>query len=156
MSFQFSFNNEIGKFGEHLAEVVFNLSSLVKRSFWVETCPLKTTDAVNSLGRTCSLTEANQLLICTSLKPLFSLFLGLGSTFVFFMYQSNRSFNIPPRQPPLGHLNFWKIFVQIPPTPGRKAVQMPPPPGRLPYYCFNFSVAVHVNMVYYTTHIYIL
>ena len=30
------------------------------------------------------------------------------------MYQSNRSFNVPPRQRP-GHLNFWKIFVQIPP-----------------------------------------
>ena len=50
----------------------------------------------------------------------------------------------PPRQPP-GHLNFWKIFVQIPPSRGRKAVQMPhhrsipgdqmpPPPGK-------FSVA---------------
>ena len=39
------------------------------------------------------------------------------------MYQSNRSFNIlPPR-----HLNYWKSFVQIPPSPGRKAVQMPPP-----------------------------
>ena len=37
------------------------------------------------------------------------------------MYQSNRSFNIPPGQPP-GHLNFWKIFVQIPPSPGWKAV----------------------------------
>ena len=62
------------------------------------------------------------------------------------MYQSNRSFNIhpPPGQPP-GHLNFWKSFVQIPPSRGRKAVQMPhhrsipgdqmpPPPG-------NFSVA---------------
>ena len=32
---------------------------------------------------------------------------------------------------PHGHLNFWKIFVQIPPSPGRKAVQMPPPPGRI-------------------------
>ena len=52
----------------------------------------------------------------------------------------------PPGKPP-GHLNFWKIFVQIPPSRGRKAVQMPhhrsipipgdqmpPPPG-------NFSVA---------------
>ena len=50
----------------------------------------------------------------------------------------------PPGQPP-GHLNFWKIFVQIPPSRGRKTVQMPhhrsipgdqmpPPPG-------NFSVA---------------
>ena len=53
------------------------------------------------------------------------------------MYQSNRSFNIP--QLP-GHLNIWKIFVQIPSSRGRKAVQMPhhrsipgdqmpPPPG---------------------------
>ena len=33
------------------------------------------------------------------------------------MYQSNRSLNIPPGQPP-GHLNFWKIFVQIPPSRG--------------------------------------
>ena len=56
------------------------------------------------------------------------------------MYQSIRSFNIPPGQPP-GHLNFWKIFVQIPPSPGRKAVQMPPPLGKFPDYCFNFSVA---------------
>ena len=50
----------------------------------------------------------------------------------------------PPGQPP-GHLNFWKICVQIPPSRGRKAVQMlhhksipddqmPPPPE-------NFSVA---------------
>ena len=54
------------------------------------------------------------------------------------MYQSNRSFNIPARQPP-GHLKFWKIFVQIPPSLGRKAVQMPPPSGKLPDYCFNFS-----------------
>ena len=49
-----------------------------------------------------------------------------------------------PGQPP-GHLNFWKIFVPIPPFRGRKAVQMPnhrsipgyqmpPPPG-------NFLVA---------------
>ena len=46
----------------------------------------------------------------------------------------------PPGQPP-GHLGFWKIFVQISLSPGRKAVQMPPPPGKLPDYCFNFSVA---------------
>ena len=46
----------------------------------------------------------------------------------------------PPRATP-GHLNFWKIFVQIPPSPSGKAVQMPPPPGELPDYCFNFSVA---------------
>ena len=30
----------------------------------------------------------------------------------------------PPRATP-GHLNFWKIFVQIPPSRGRKAVQLP-------------------------------
>ena len=30
------------------------------------------------------------------------------------MYQSNRSFNIPPGQPP-GHLNFWKTFGKFPP-----------------------------------------
>ena len=51
------------------------------------------------------------------------------------MYQSNRSFGSPPR-----HLNFWKIFPQMPPSLGRKAVQMPPL-GKLPDYCFNFSVA---------------
>ena len=51
------------------------------------------------------------------------------------MYQSNRSFGSPPR-----HLNFLKIFVQMPPSLGRKAVQMPPL-GKLPDYCFNFSVA---------------
>ena len=33
---------------------------------------------------------------------------------------------LPPGQPP-GHLNFWKIFVQIPDSLSRKAVQMPPP-----------------------------
>ena len=49
------------------------------------------------------------------------------------MYQSNRSFNIPPGQPP-GHLNFWKISVQIPPSPGQIAVQMPPPRGNKPFY----------------------
>ena len=47
------------------------------------------------------------------------------------MYQSTRSFNIPPGQPP-GHLNFWKKFFQIPPSPGQKGDQMPPPPGKLP------------------------
>ena len=45
-----------------------------------------------------------------------------------------------PGQPP-GHLNFLKIFVPIPPSPGGKGVQMPPPPGELPDYCFNFLVA---------------
>ena len=33
----------------------------------------------------------------------------------------------PPATP--GHLNFWKIFVEIPPSLGRKAVQTPPSPG---------------------------
>ena len=67
----------------------------------------------------------------------------LSSLLPSIMYQWNRSLSIPPGQPP-GHLNFWKIFVQIPPSRGQKAVQMPhhrsipgnqmlPPPG-------NFSV----------------
>ena len=58
--------------------------------------------------------------------------------------QIEASTSPPPRQPP-GHLNFWKIFVQIPPFGGQQAVQMPrdrsipgdqmpPPPG-------NFWVA---------------
>ena len=34
------------------------------------------------------------------------------------MYQSNRSLNIPPGKNPPGYLNFWKIFVQIPPSRG--------------------------------------
>ena len=67
---------------------------------------------------------------------------------VFFSYfsfdlctsQFEASTSPPPGQSP-GHLNFWKIFVQIPPSPGRKAVQMPPPLGKFPDYCFNFSVA---------------
>ena len=53
----------------------------------------------------------------------------------------------PPGQPP-GHFNFWKIFVQILPSPGRKAVQMPPPPGKLPAYCFNFSVPSIMLLIY--------
>ena len=55
---------------------------------------------------------------------------GASRIITIVMYQSNRSFNIPPGQP-LGHLNFGKIFVQIPPSPGRKAVEMPPPQGKL-------------------------
>ena len=54
------------------------------------------------------------------------------------MYQSNRSFNIPPGNPP-GIWIFVQIFVQIQSSPGRKAVQMPPPSGKLPDCCFNFS-----------------
>ena len=64
----------------------------------------------------------------------------LCQQFVHVMYQSNRSLNIPP-----GHLNFWKIFVQIPPSRGRKAVQMPHyrsiPGGQMPPPMGNFSVA---------------
>ena len=44
------------------------------------------------------------------------------------MYQSYRSFNIPPGNPRA--FEFLKKFVQIPPSPRRKAD-----------YCFNFSVA---------------
>ena len=40
------------------------------------------------------------------------------------MYRSNRSFNIPPGQPP-GHLTCSKIIVQTPPYPSQNAVQMP-------------------------------
>ena len=51
------------------------------------------------------------------------------------MYQSNRSFNTPPPGQPPWHLNFWKIFVQIPPSPGQKGKQMsPPPPENIPDY----------------------
>ena len=44
----------------------------------------------------------------------------------------NASCNVPvksklkhPSRATPGHLNFWKSFVQIPPSRGRKAVQMP-------------------------------
>ena len=40
------------------------------------------------------------------------------------MYQSNRSFNIPPGQP-LGHLNFWKIFGKFPPPEAEKLFKCP-------------------------------
>ena len=46
--------------------------------------------------------------------------------FYLLMYQQIEASTSPPGQPP-GHLNFWKIFVQIPPSSGRKAVQMPHP-----------------------------
>ena len=38
----------------------------------------------------------------------------------------------PP--PPPGHLKFWKINVQIPPSPSQIAVQMPPPRGNKPFH----------------------
>ena len=76
------------------------------------------------------------------------------------MYQSNQSLNIPPGQPP-GHLNFWRIFVQIPSSRGRKAVQMPhhrsipsyqmpSPLGKLFrsfYYAPESKLCRYVNMV---------
>ena len=40
----------------------------------------------------------------------------------------------PHPPPPPGHLNFWKISVQIPPSPSQIAVQMPPPQGNKPFY----------------------
>ena len=58
-------------------------------------------------------------------------------------YQTNRSLNIPPRN----HrgLNFWKIFVQIPHSRGRKAVQIPHhrsiPGDQMPPLPGNFLVA---------------
>ena len=65
------------------------------------------------------------------------------SAFNDIMYQSNRSFNIPPPGQPPGICIFCKIFVQIPPSRGRNAVQMPhhrsipgdqmPPPPVLEY-----------------------
>ena len=63
------------------------------------------------------------------------------------MYQSNRSFNIPQGNPP-GIWIFEKNLVQIPPSPGQKAVQMPPSPRKLfSSFCYA-SEAVQVNMVY--------
>ena len=41
------------------------------------------------------------------------------------MYRSNRSFNITLDNPP-GLYNFWKTSVEIPPSPGQKAVQNTP------------------------------
>ena len=40
------------------------------------------------------------------------------------MYQSNRSSNILPGQPP-GHLNFWKIFAKFPPPEAEKLFKCP-------------------------------
>ena len=44
--------------------------------------------------------------------------------YIAIMYHLNRSFNIPPGQPP-GHLNFWKIFVQIPSPRAEKLFKCP-------------------------------
>ena len=49
-------------------------------------------------------------------------------------YPTNPS--LPPPPPP-GHLNFWKISVQIPPSPSQIDVQMPPPRGNKPLYLKN-------------------
>ena len=61
----------------------------------------------------------------------------------------------PPGATP-GHLNFWKIFVQIPSSRGRKAVQMPhhrsipddqtPTPGKLFGSFYYAPEAVYVNL----------
>ena len=50
-------------------------------------------------------------------------------------YQSNRSFNIPPDNPP-GIWIFGKFLSKSPLLEPKTAVQMPPPPGKLPDNCF--------------------
>ena len=40
------------------------------------------------------------------------------------MYQSNQTLNILPQATP-GHLNFWKIFVQISPPQAEKLFKYP-------------------------------
>ena len=79
------------------------------------------------------------------------------------MYQSNRSFNIPPPGSLPGISIFGKFLFKFPPHRAEKLFKCPHLQAELPDYCFNFSVAspfaskaVHVNMVYQTTHIYIL
>ena len=69
------------------------------------------------------------------------------------MYQSNRSFNIPPRA-----FEFLENFCSNTHSPGRKAVQMPPPPRNFQITVLTFqhllyyaSEAMYVNMVYQTT-----
>ena len=73
--------------------------------------------------------------------------------------QIEASTSPPPHGQTLGHLNFCKIFVQIPPSRVRKAVQMPhyrsipgdqmpPPPGKLFGSFYYAPEAVYVNMVY--------
>ena len=62
------------------------------------------------------------------------------------MYQSNRSFNIPPPQEIPRHLNFWKILVQIAPSLGQKAVQMPPPPPSPPWFINLHGISATRNM----------
>ena len=87
-----------------------------------------------------------------TLRTLYCAFVGsqleygsvVWSAFTALMYQSNRSFNIPPprgKPPPPPAFEFLENFWKIPSSPGRKAVQMPPSPRELPDYCFNFSVA---------------
>ena len=64
------------------------------------------------------------------------------------MYQSNRSFNIPPGQTP-GHLNFWKIFGKFSPPEAEKLFQVIkyPTPGKLFGSFYYAPEAVYVNMV---------
>ena len=68
------------------------------------------------------------------------------------MYQSNRSFNIPPRATPRA-FEFWQIFVQIPPSRAEKLFKCPPP-GKLPDNCFNFSVASSKHGLLHNTYLY--
>ena len=66
------------------------------------------------------------------------------SVFLSFYVPVKSKLQQPPRVTP-GHLNLWKIFVQIPPSRGRKAVQMPHhrsiPGDQMPPPSGNFSVA---------------
>ena len=57
-------------------------------------------------------------------------------------------FQHPPRATTRA-FEFLKNFRSYSPVTGPKSCSNAlPPPGKLPDYCFNFSVAVHVNMVY--------
>ena len=51
----------------------------------------------------------------------------------------------PP--PPPGHLNFWKNFVQIPPSRGHSRWSNAPTPGKLFGSFYYAPEAVYVNMV---------
>ena len=72
------------------------------------------------------------------------------------MYPSNRSFKIPPGQPP-GYLNFWKSFGKFPPPVAEKLFKCPiigpfqvikcPTPGKLFGSFYYAPEAVYVNMV---------
>ena len=87
-------------------------------------------------------------------------FVCFSNTFIFFdhSWQSEHT-NVPikskleplPSENPHGHLNFWKIFVQIPPHRAKKLLKCPTPGKitRLLYWVFSSfcyaSEAVHVT-----------